>query len=237
MGSLNDPVSGSLTLHTLNHIPLIAIMEHAAIPWGIKNKESKFVYLNKASIEFLNIPTGFDFEGRRDDEFPCAWSELAPDFQKQDRAAEESSLGADVITTSYYGRQAVIEPYYCPKFAINDNQGEILGTAYYIQKFKLLSVSEFFDSLKPSVITLTPPDATFTESELDIIFYARQGLSEKEIAERLFLSTKALEARLAGIYSKISVQSLSQLNEYCRATALKNYMPKKIFKEGVEFFW
>lgn len=176
MGSLNDPVSGSLTLHTLNHIPLIAIMEHASIPWGIKNKESKFVYLNKASLDFLNIPSGFDFEGRRDEEFPCAWSELAPDFQTQDRAAEQSSTGADIVTTYYYGRHAVMEPYYCPKFSINNNQGEILGTAYYIQKFKLLSVSEFFDSIKPSVITLTPPDATFTESELDIIFYARDRI-------------------------------------------------------------
>ncbi|MEN3262644.1 LuxR C-terminal-related transcriptional regulator [Sodalis endosymbiont of Spalangia cameroni] len=226
-----------LTVDSIGKIPMISMMEHSIMPWGVRDNESRIVYLNQASVDFLNIPTGFDFEGRKDGDFPCAWSALEEEFEAHDRKAESSEYGAEVICTSYYGRNNVLEPYYAPKFPVYSHDGDVLGTVFYAKKFSFISVCDFFDNLKPSVFTLTPPVDSFTERELDIIFYAIQKLSAKEMAKKLCLSHRTIENRLQGIYNKIGAKTLSELVEYCHETGLNNYVPKKFLREGVEYFW
>ncbi|ATW33605.1 MULTISPECIES: helix-turn-helix transcriptional regulator [Candidatus Williamhamiltonella] len=232
---MNDIKSKNIS--SVNKIPLISLMERASIPWGIKDKESRFVYLNQAAVDFCNIPKGFDFEGRLDSELPVPWYELAPELQAHDRKAEQSKEGAEVIETSYFGRNAVLEPWLCSKFPFYNDEGEVSGTIFYAKKFSFISISDFFNHLKPSVVTLTPPVDTFTEKELDIIFYAFQRLSSKEIATKLSLSHRTVENRLQKIYEKTGVTSPTGLLEYCHTTGLNNYIPKKRLREGVEFFW
>lgn len=227
----------NLTLDSLSEIPLIAIMERSGIPWGIRDNESRMVYINHTTKNFLNIPKGFDFEGRLDQEFPCPWSELADEFRAQDRKAEASQDGAEVIATSYYGKGDVLEPWYCAKFPIYNSEGKVLGTTFYAKKFNFISVYDFFNNLKPSVITLTPPVSPFTEKELEIIFYALQKLSAKQIAKKLLLSYRTIENRLSVIYSKAKVSGLNQLIEYCQSTGLNSYVPKSVLREKVDFFW
>jgi len=237
MEQQNTTQPAGLTLDSLDKIPILSIMEHSTIPWAIKSNDSRFVYINEPCMDFFNIPSGFDFEGRLDEEFPTPWSEQAPEYQAHDRKAQASKTGAEIITTSYFGRDAILEPWYCPKFPIYDREGSVIGSIFYGKKFNFLSVCDFFNNLKPSIITLTPPDETFTEKELDIIFYALQKLSSKEIAQKLCLSHRTVENRLAIIYDKINVNSYKGLIEYCQTTGLNNYVPKKLLRPGVDFFW
>lgn len=226
-----------LTVDSLCQIPMLAMMEYSKIPWSIKDKNSRFVYINESCLNLFNIHTGFDFSGRLDEEMPCAWSEYSEEFKAHDRKAESSTSGAEVIVTSYFGREKIMEPQYFPKFPIYNRDGEVLGTAFYAKKFSFISICEFFNNLKPSVLTLNPPVDIFAERELDIIFYALQKLSAKEIAKKLCLSHRTIENRLQRIYDKIKVNSLAGLIEYCHTTGLNNYVPKKLLREGVEFFW
>jgi DNA-binding CsgD family transcriptional regulator len=233
----NTPGNGCLTIDSLTKIPIISMMEHSTIPWAIKTNDSRFVYINESCMDFFNIPAGFDFEGRLDEEFPTKWSEQAPEYKAHDRKAESSKEGAEIITTSYFGRDSILEPWYCPKFPIYNHDGEVIGSIFYGKKFNFLSVCDFFNNLKPSIITLTPPDNIFTEKELDVIFYATQKLTSKEIAGRLCLSARTVENRLGVIYSKIGVNSSQGLIEYCQNSGLSSYVPKKILRQGVDFFW
>ncbi|ASV34472.1 PAS domain-containing protein [Candidatus Hamiltonella defensa] len=232
-----NPESKKLTRDSLGKISMVAMMERSSIPWGIKDTQSRYVYLNESALDMANIPVGFDFEGRLDEDFPCPWSEFATEIYAQDRKAERSHQTAETITTSYYTRQAVLEPYYIPKFPIYDDEGRVLGTFFYAKKFSFISISDFFNHLKPSVLALNPPVDTFTEKELDIIFYAFQKLSSKDIATKLCLSHRTVENRLQRIYDKIKVNSLEGFIEYCHTTGLNNYIPKKWLRKGVEFFW
>lgn len=209
-------------VNSVNKIPLISVMEKATILWGIKDNQSRFIYLNDAAMNFCNIPNGFDFEGRLDNELPVPWYEQAPELQAHDRKAEQSRDGAEVIETSYFGRDAILEPWLCSKFPFFNESGDVAGTIFYAKKFSFISVYNFFENLKPSVITLSPPVSTFTERELDIIFYAIQKLSAKEIAYKLCLSPRTVENRLQGIYGKINVNSMSGLVDYCHTVGLNN---------------
>ncbi|ASV33400.1 PAS domain-containing protein [Candidatus Hamiltonella defensa] len=237
MNEHQNSESKKSTVDSLGKVPMIAMMEHSKIPWGIKDNQSRYVYLNEAALDMANIPVGFDFEGRLDEEFPCPWSELAPEIYAQDRKAESSHQTAEAIGISYYTRQAVLEPYYIPKFPIYNQNGESLGTVFCAKKFSFISISDFFNHLKPSVLTLNPPVDTFTEKELDIIFYAFQKMSSKEIATKLCLSHRTIENRLQRIYEKMGVTSLAGLIEYCHTTGLNHHVPKNLLRQGIEFFW
>ncbi|WP_392435162.1 helix-turn-helix transcriptional regulator [Yersinia sp. HM-2024] len=233
----SPPDECGLTVNSLSEISLISIMEKARIPWAIKDNESKFVYLNESCLDLFDIQPDFDFEGRLDEEMPCSWSEYSDDFKAHDRQAEQSREGAEIIVTSPFGREKILSPWYFPKFPIYNQNGDVLGTVFFGKKFNFISVCDFFKSLKPSVITLTPPVDNFSEKELDIIFYAIQKMTAKEIAEKLFLSNRTIENRLRFIYDKVGCHSLKDLIEYCHASGLSHYVPKKVLREGVNFFW
>lgn len=152
-----------LTVNSLSELSLISIMEKARIPWAIKDNKSKFVYLNESCLDLFDIQPGFDFEGRLDEEMPCSWSEYSDDFKAHDRKAEQSREGAEIIVTSPFGRERILSPWYFPKFPIYSQNGDVLGTVFFGKKFNFISVCDFFKSLKPSVITLTPPVDDFSE--------------------------------------------------------------------------
>ncbi|CRX99798.1 helix-turn-helix transcriptional regulator [Yersinia enterocolitica] len=227
----------NMIVNSLSETSLISIMEKASIPWAIKDNNSKFVYLNESCLDLFDIQPGFDFEGRLDEEMPCSWSEYSDDFKAHDRKAEQSREGAEIIVTSSFGRERVISPWYFPKFPIYNQNGKVLGTVFFGKKFNFISICDFFNSLKPSVITLTPPVDDFSERELDIIFYAIQKMTAKEIAVKLSLSNRTIENRLRFIYDKVGCHSLKELIEYCHTSGLSHYVPKKVLREGVNFFW
>ncbi|MGN1512395.1 helix-turn-helix transcriptional regulator [Yersinia enterocolitica] len=227
----------NLIVNSLSETSLISIMEKASIPWAIKDNNSKFVYLNESCLDLFDIQPGFDFEGRLDEEMPCSWSEYSDDFKAHDRKAEQSREGAEIIVTSSFGRERVLSPWYFPKFPIYNQNGKVLGTVFFGKKFNFISICDFFNSLIPSVITLTPPVDDFSERELDIIFYAIQKMTAKEIAEKLSLSNRTIENRLRFIYDKVGCHSLKDLIEYCHTSGLSHYVPKKVLREGVNFFW
>ncbi|WP_320410096.1 hypothetical protein [Candidatus Williamhamiltonella defendens] len=97
------------------------------------------IYINQASIDFLNIPICFDFEGLSDGEFPCPWSALTDELRAHDRK-EEANKSAEVICTSYDGREAKLEPYYTTKFPIYDDERRVLRT-FFMLKSSFLSLS------------------------------------------------------------------------------------------------
>ncbi|MCQ4360376.1 response regulator transcription factor [Mycobacterium gordonae] len=53
--------------------------------------------------------------------------------------------------------------------------------------------------------------AALTPAELNVVKLLGQGLANKDIAARLFISTRTVQAHLSNIYSKLSVRSRVQL--------------------------
>lgn len=41
---------------------LIAMMEHLSEPWGIKDRQSRHIYMNKAAYLYTNTPLDFDMK-------------------------------------------------------------------------------------------------------------------------------------------------------------------------------
>ncbi|MBT9431611.1 helix-turn-helix transcriptional regulator [Candidatus Sodalis endolongispinus] len=221
----------------MEKLPLLTFLEKSKIPWAVKSVESRFAFINEPAKDFLRIPDRFDFEGRLDEDFTTPWSEMAQEYRAHDRKAESSQDGAEIITTSYFTRHAILEPWYCHKFPIYDSENQVTGTLFYAKRVNFISIYDFFDKLKPSVISFNPPVDIFTDRELEIIFYAIQNISAKLIATKLNISHRTVENRLLAIYNKTEVNSLNGLIKYCHNVGLNNYVPKKLLREGVDFCW
>ncbi|CAJ0993956.1 helix-turn-helix transcriptional regulator [Sodalis praecaptivus] len=219
----------------LEKLPPLSFIEQSKLPWAVKSIDSRFVYINKPALDFSNIPLSFDFEGRLDSEFPCPWSKMAEGYQAHDRKAESNQGGAEIITTSYYTRHAVLESWYYHKFPIFSSENQVIGTLCYTKRLSFMSIYDFIDKSKPSVLNLNPPVGIFTERELEIIFFAIQRIPAKEIGPKLCIFHRTVESRLLKIYDRIGVNLLNGLIEYCHTVGLHNYVPKNLLREGVAF--
>ncbi|MDR5617876.1 helix-turn-helix transcriptional regulator [Arsenophonus sp.] len=74
----------------------------------------------------------------------------------------------------------------------------------------------------------------FTKRELEVIFWAQQRFTAKEIAKRLDISHQTVEGHLKLIYKKADVHSIFQLIEYCKHTGLDSYIPVDFIRKGVQ---
>ncbi|HDL7956370.1 TPA: PAS domain-containing protein [Yersinia enterocolitica] len=226
--------SKDLIVESLNSLPLISIMEYSHEPWVVRDCQSRYVYINQAGLDFLSLPPDFDIEGRLDDECPADWAEFAAQYQENDRKAEKAGKRVAIISTHFYGRDKILEPWYLPRFPIYNKSGECIGTLTNTSKLNFISLSQYVNRNTPSVLTLTPPTDLFNEMELEVIFFILQPMTVKMVAKRLFLSHRTVENKLQRLYEKAGVGSLNMFREYCGNIGLDLYIPPRFVKPNIQ---
>ncbi|WP_049633921.1 PAS domain-containing protein [Yersinia aldovae] len=210
---------------------LISFMENNDEPWGVKDCESRFMYANKATLKYSQLPLNFDIEGRLDNECPAQWAEFAPDLQKQDRAVETDKKRVAMIQTCLFGQEHTL----CEKFPLFDNEKKCIGTIFHVTKFNFISICDLFNKTPPPVLIMKPPTNDFTKKELEVIFFLLQSLNAKEIGRKLNLSNRTIANKLQSIYGKANVNSKSAFKEYCKAEGFNRYIPEWLIKAGCTF--
>ncbi|EFL92425.1 GerE domain-containing putative transcriptional regulator [Candidatus Regiella insecticola LSR1] len=226
--------SQNLVVESLNSLPLISITEHSNKPWVIRDCQSRYVYVNQAGLDFLGLPANFNIEGKLDNECPADWAEFAAEYQANDRKAEKTGKRVAIISTNFYGRKKILEPYYLPRFLIYNKLGECIGTLTNASKLNFISLSQYVNQRTPSVLTLTPPTTLFTEKELRVIFFILQPMTAKMVGDRLCRAKKTIENNLRIIYDKAGVSSLKDFREWCGTIGLDLYIPPEFAKPRVQ---
>lgn len=214
---------------------LITLLEGLNEPWGIKDLESRHIYMNKAARLYTNTPSEFDIEGKLDDEFPAEWAELSDDFREHDRRAENSNQRIAVIETHYWYGKKTLTPFISEKFPIINEEKICIGTIWNAKQLSTLSPLIYINQKKPSVLKTELTTNIFTRAELDIIFLILQRRSSKEIAKRINVSHKTIENRIHNMYQKAGVHSQQQFEEFCHHLGLGSYIPHSLIAKGVIF--
>ncbi|QTF06997.1 helix-turn-helix transcriptional regulator [Brenneria izadpanahii] len=214
---------------------LITMMECLNEPWGIKDLESRHVYMNKAAYLYTNTPLHFSIEGRFDNEFPASWAELSDDFQEHDRRTENSKKCVAVIETHYWYGKKNLTPFISEKIPLFNEDKVCIGTIWNARPFNTLSPLIYINQKKPTTLSTELTTEIFTQSELDIIFLILQRLSNKEIAKKMNISHKTIENRIYNMYQKAGVHSLNQFEEFCHHLGLDNYVPNSLIEKGIQF--
>ena len=214
---------------------LIAMMEHLTEPWGIKDQESRHIYMNKAALLYTNTPLTFEIAGKRDEDFPAEWADCADDLQEHDRRTEVSRVQTTVIETHYWFGKDYLTPWVSEKLPIYNTKGDYMGVIWNAKPLNTLTPHKYINQQKPSILTTDISNDLFTQSELDIIFFMLQRLTVKEIAKIYNISPKTIQNRIYSIYQKADVHSLSQFEEYCRHAQLDSYIPYRLLEKGIQF--
>ncbi|WP_338636039.1 LuxR C-terminal-related transcriptional regulator [Erwinia persicina] len=214
---------------------LIAMMEHLSEPWGIKDPESRHLYMNKAAYLYTNTPQKFNIEGQLDSDFPASWAECEEALIEHDRRTLASNGRVAVIETHFWFGQKSLTPYVSEKIPLHDAAGEFIGIAWNAKLLDTMSPLKYITQQKPGVLTTEVSNNLFTRSELDTLFLMLQRLSTKEIARIYNLSHRTVENRIYNIYQKAGVHTLSQFEEYCRQAGLDNFIPDRLIEKGIQF--
>ncbi len=225
--SMNFSVNKDLDIHSENFDTFISYMENSNDFWAIKDNESRFVYANDIMIYYSGLPKGFNIEGRLDGECPAPWAEFEDIIQANEKNVRISQKTIPVLNTlTYGGREKIIQPFLVNVTPLMKD-GKCIGVVGHGRKLEIYSMYHFENNIHPESLTFGKPTDLFTDREFDIVFFALQSLSAKDIAKKLGITYRTVQSRLHIIYQKIGINSLSQLKEYCRGKGYNNYAPTR----------
>lgn len=219
---LSPDLSLSLMMHAW-----IPTWEHLDHPCGAKNLRSQFVYANPAYRRLLALPADFNLEGRYDHEMPAPTSEFAEEFRFHDRLVEAVGERKSSLEINEFGAEKKLSAYFFDKFPIYDHASNILGTFFLGRRAVYLDTRFYLNGGKPDSVILTNPSDMFTATQWDIIFFAMQGLSNKQIAKYLKRSVDTIKTHIKTIMDISCVNTREQLIDFIESNGWSSYVPEK----------
>lgn len=216
---------------------LISYMERSRDHWCIKSTQSEFIYMNRPLLDDLNIPPGYEIEGKLDKELPSKPpAELWQEFVEHDQKVIKEDRAMSAIAVHYYGKGNAdsLVAHIAEKTPLYDDDKKIIGIVCHARIIDTSTCLYYMNRLNRKNVQLDAPNDMFTKRELEVVFWAQQRLSSKEIAKRLDISYQTVEGHLKMIYKKAGIHSSFQLIEYCKDTGLDNYIPADFIRKGVQ---
>ncbi|AYB49963.1 hypothetical protein CJJ19_11110 (plasmid) [Candidatus Williamhamiltonella defendens] len=162
--------------------------------------------------------------------------ELWPEFIKTDQKAIEENKKVTSIAIHYYGKgnTSVLVPHYLERIPLYDEENKLIGIVSHGRRIDAPALLFYINKLNKKTIQIDAPNDLFSKRELEVIFWAQQRLTSKEIAIRLDISRQTVEGHLKSIYRKADIHSIFQLIEYCKHTGLDSYIPADFIRKGVQ---
>ncbi|WP_290605649.1 PAS and helix-turn-helix domain-containing protein [Arsenophonus sp. ENCA] len=205
--------------------------------WCIKDNESKYTFINNAAFEFFKFPKKFNPEGKSDKEVPTEiCEELWSEFINHDQKVISKNRRITSIDIHRYGsgNTGHLIPHLSEKAPLYDDKNNIIGVVCYGRQLEIPTLLYYINRLNRKTIQIDDPNDIFTKRELEVIFWAQQRLTSKEIAKRLDIFPSTVESHLKNIYRKADINSIFQLIEYCKHTGLDTYIPANFIRKGVQ---
>ncbi|WP_290605216.1 PAS and helix-turn-helix domain-containing protein [Arsenophonus sp. ENCA] len=216
---------------------LISFMENSKDHWFIKDKDSKYIYMNESALIDFNAPRNFNIEGKLDKEIPLkASQELWMDFVEHDQKVINENRNISSIEIHFYGKGNIDTPtpHFSEKIPFYDDKNKIIGLVCHARIIDAPTLLYYMNKFNRRTIQFDAPNDIFTKRELEVIFWAQQRLTAKEIARKLDISDQTVEGHLKLIYKKAGIHSIFQLIEYCKHKGLDRYIPFDFIRKGVQ---
>ncbi|EYU13424.1 PAS domain-containing protein [Photorhabdus aegyptia] len=208
---------------------IINTMEISNEPWGIKDRSSCFIYGNKALSSIKNFSQSFDYSGLYDHELPWNGAEFAKEYIHHDQKVMQKEQRICSLETHVFGKKQILSSYFCEKMPFYHEDGSCIGVIYHCWEatnYSLVNLYQFYDKL-PASLLFQPPTDLFTKHEWDIIFLYVHKYTIKQIKEMLNISYYEIDIYMKQIFRKLDINSITQLEEYCRVNYFNRYMPER----------
>lgn len=204
--------------------------------WGFKDHNCRYVYANAPFFDLLNLDPEFNITGLLDSDLfdskskKTSFAKFALEFRKQEKLAKKTEKRVCSIDTYCFGREKKIQSYLFDKFPLWNSEKKYIGIMFHGRKMDFLTCCQYFDRTLPITLLSEKPDDFFTDQEFDVIFYLLQGNNNKVIAQKLSTSEQEITDYRQAIYQKANVDSLDDLEEFCKKNNYNRYVPQRFFK-------
>ncbi|KOC89490.1 helix-turn-helix transcriptional regulator [Winslowiella iniecta] len=205
-------------------------------PYAIKDLSSRYIYANLALVKLTGLRSPDDMLYKREYEFQSRLMEnetVVNEWQNQDRIVAN---GRKPLTMLEIHPEAVEFPYIVRKVPFYDDNNNCAGVITYSKNLEVFTLKDFAKGNTPGSLLLSKPDDFFSEKECEIIFLKLQGMTSKEVGNRLHLSPRTVDNRLMRLYDKVGVNHFDDFSEFCEQRDYNRYLPKKfILQQKVTF--
>ncbi|AKH62141.1 MULTISPECIES: PAS and helix-turn-helix domain-containing protein [Photorhabdus] len=215
---------------------IINTLQQSNDPWGIKDKDSCFIYGNMAFRHLQNLPDSFDYEGLFDDEIPWDGAGFAQEFIIHDKTVMTKETRICSLETHIFGKEKILSSHFQEKLPLYNDENECVGVLFHTWKAMDFSLTRLYHGKLPATILFQPPTDLFTQREWDIIFLSLQKYTSKQMGRLLDISYRTVETHMARIYKKIGINSCYQLEEYCRFNDYDLYVPERFVRPESKMF-
>ncbi|MCT8344077.1 MULTISPECIES: helix-turn-helix transcriptional regulator [Photorhabdus] len=211
---------------------VINTMEQSNEPWGIKDENTRYIYVNQACKRLQNISSSFDYEGLYEYELPWDGAEFAKEYMAHDKKVVEQEKRICSLETHIHGKEQILSSYFFAKYPLYHEDGSCVGIIYHGWQAQDFSFTRLFHGKLPASILFQPPTDLFTQREWDVIFLMLHKYTNKQIGMMLNISYRTVENHISRICKRIGLHSSRQLEEYCRTNDYDLYVPKRFVQPG-----
>jgi two-component system invasion response regulator UvrY len=104
----------------------------------------------------------------------------------------------------------------------SSNKNEMFEAIQAVVNGKIYVCKEIQENLAKQVFQddETPDISKLSEREVDVLKYIKEGLSSKEIAEKLFLSSRTVEVHRSNILKKLNLKNTASLLKFIHNSSL-----------------
>nr|WP_314263421.1 LuxR C-terminal-related transcriptional regulator [uncultured Moellerella sp.] len=218
----------------INSIPadIINSFETSGDPWGIKDKNSCYIYGNQELKRIKNLPINFNYEGVFDVEIPWDGAQFYKELMLHDQTTIERNKTIISLETHHFFNETNLSSYLCEKIPFFDDNNECQGIIFHARKAESYCLNRLYRGKLPGSLMFTPPADTLSAREWDIVFLFIHRYTSKQIGKILNISYRTVENHFAAIYRKIGIHKSSQFLEYCYEHDFDLYVPEHFVKAG-----
>ncbi len=211
----------------------------------IRHHRSYLLWTNKSLASEVGFKNNDDLIGLRDDELKCDdVINAAPSIYKIDEQTVTENRSVKTLDVFHFNESGLIGLLGEKVPAQHENSAfpRILFQGLIIPKNILHQIhSTILDTNHKDIaftglyqIRDTIHELGLTRAETQCFFYYLRGQSAREIAERLHLSIRTIEDRIAIIKSKALVSSRSQLFDLAYTMGLLRILPEELMQIGCQ---
>ncbi|MCU5775250.1 helix-turn-helix transcriptional regulator [Erwiniaceae bacterium BAC15a-03b] len=199
-----------------------------ADPVTIVNKHSRIIHANPALARLCNVPGNSFLNGK---EYEEVQSKLFEDEESRNHWKEQDKKILD--NPSIQLRMLEIHPgstespFICTKMPLFNGQRECVGSVHHIKYLEVFRPNDFVRGRLPGSLLLNRPGDIFNERECEIIFLKLQGMTNRNIADVLYRSSRTIENSMQRMYNKAGVNHLDEFIDYCEKRDFHRYLPQK----------
>ncbi|ATW30946.1 transcriptional regulator (plasmid) [Candidatus Williamhamiltonella defendens] len=210
------------------------ILNNHLHPCHIRDKASRYVYMNLAMRELFNVPTGVPIEGKRLSEIKPDISEFFEGLHQQEERVIQKETSVSLLITAHFGKETRLQPTMVDIHPFFDETGQLVGTLAEARQCQFFSLLDYLQGKSPKTLTPSLPNTMLTQRELEIIFYGYQGLSSKEVAKSLHLSRRAADNKLEGIDEKMGIHHQKGFRKYIQDSGLNHFIPQHLLASSIQ---